>query len=89
MDCPKCNGVTYNELQNRSYKAGEVVDVSLCLDCGFEFYQVSEKYTIDTESPIEEMSQTIEEDAEHIEPIKKKTEYRLPYYSSMSVVYPS
>ena len=90
MDCPKCGGETENELEHSYFKADEVNDVSRCLDCGFEFYQVyrkhgkwrewhehtgvSERYTNDMESPTEEMSQT---------------EYRLPYYSSTSVVYPS
>jgi hypothetical protein len=90
MDCPKCNGETESELQYNNFKADEVVDVSRCSDCGFEFYQTyrkhrkwrewhertgaSERYTKDMESPTEEMSQT---------------EYRLPHYSSTSVVYPS
>lgn len=82
-----CNLYT---VERSFFKVGEVYDVSRCLDCGFEFYEVyrkqgkwkrwyesagvSERYTNDMESPTEEMSQT---------------EYRLPYYSSTSVVYPS
>lgn len=89
MDCPKCDGEKENELQHSYFKADEVVDFSHCLNCGFKFYQVyrkygsggtgmnipeHERYTNDMKSPTKEMSQT---------------EYRLPYYSSTSVVYPS
>jgi uncharacterized Zn finger protein len=90
MNCPKCGGETESELQHSHFKADEVNDVSRCLNCGFEFYQVyrkhgkwrewdehagvSERYTNDMEPQTEEMGQT---------------EYRLPHYSSTSVVYPS
>jgi hypothetical protein len=105
MDCPKCNGETESELEHSSFKADEVNDVSRCLDCGFEFYQiyrkhgkwkkwyesvgVSERHANDMESPRKEVSQTIERHAGHMEPLRKKSEYRLPSYSSTSVVYPS
>ena len=110
MDCLKCNGETESEIERSFFKIGCFTlftksDVSRCLDCGFEFYQiyrkhgkwkkwyesvgVSERYTNDMESPTEEMSQTIEGSTEHLQPSRKKTEYRLPYYSSTSVVYPS
>ena len=90
MTCPKCNGETESEIQHSSFKVDEVNDVSRCLNCGFKFYQVyrrhgkwkewhehtgvSERHTNEMESPTEKMNQT---------------EYRLPYYSSTSVVYPS
>jgi hypothetical protein len=105
MDCPKCNGETESKVEHSYIKADEVVDVSHCLNCGFKFYQVcrkhgkwkkwyegsgvSERYVNDMESLREEMSQTMERYADHTEPIRKRTEYRLPSYSSTSVVYPS
>ena len=105
MDCPKCNGETESEIQHSSFKVNEVNDVSRCLDCGFEFYEVyrkqgkwkrwyesaggSERYINDMESPREGMSQTTERHEQDMKPLRKKTEYRLPSYSSTSVVYPS
>jgi hypothetical protein len=72
MDCPICYGETENELQHSYFKADEVNDVSRCLNCGFEFYQiyrkhgkwkkwyehtgVSERFTNDMEPPTEEVS---------------------------------
>lgn len=62
-------------------------DVSRCLNCGFEFYEVyrkhgkwrewhehtgvSERYTNDME-PTEEVSKTIEGSTEHLQPLRKK-----------------
>ena len=105
MNCPKCNGETESELQDSCFKADEVYDVSRCLNCGFKFYQVyrkhgkwkewhehagvSESYTNDMESPREEMNPTTDKYAEHVEPLREKTEYGLPCYSSTSVVFPS
>jgi hypothetical protein len=44
MNCPKCNGEAESEIQHSDFKVGEVVDVSRCLDCGFEFYEVYRKH---------------------------------------------
>ncbi|NAL78040.1 hypothetical protein [Nitrososphaera sp. AFS] len=95
-----CNLYT---VERSFFKVGEVYDVSRCLDCGFEFYEVyrkqgkwkrwyesagvSERYTNDMESPRQEMGQTIERYAEDMKHLRKKTEYRLPSYSSTSMVY--
>lgn len=46
------------------------------------------RYTNDMEFLKEVMSQTMEGRAEHMGPLRKKTGYRLPYYSSSFVVYP-
>ncbi len=105
MDCPKCNGETESEIERSFFKVGEVYDVSRCLDCGFEFYEVyrkqgkwkrwyesagvSERYINDMESPREGMSQTTERHEQDMKPLRKKTEYKLPSHSSTSVVYPS
>lgn len=105
MNCPKCDGETESEIERSFFKVGDVYDVSRCLNCGFEFYEIYrkqgkwkkwyesvgafERKTNDMESPREEISQTAEGYTEHTEPLRKKTEYRLPSYSSSSVVYPS
>lgn len=105
MDCPKCNGETESEVERSYFKTDEVIDVSRCLDCGFQFYQVYrkhgkwkewydnigvfERYANSMESLREEMSQTMESYAEHMEPLREKHGYKLPSYSSTSVVYPS
>jgi uncharacterized Zn finger protein len=44
MDCPKCSGETESELEHSYFKADEANDVSRCLNCGFEFYQVYRKH---------------------------------------------
>jgi hypothetical protein len=43
MICPKCNGETESEIQHSSFKVNEVNDISRCLNCGFEFYQIYRK----------------------------------------------
>lgn len=39
MDCPKCDRETEREIERTFFKIGELVDVSRCLDCKFEFYE--------------------------------------------------
>jgi hypothetical protein len=87
MNCPKCNGETESEIQHSYFKVGEVVDVSRCLNCGFKFYEVYRKH-----GNWKEWHEDVREFDRYtndMETLREKIEYKLPVYSSTSVVCPS
>ena len=43
MNCPKCDVETESEIQRSGFIASEVNEISRCLKCRFEFYEVYRK----------------------------------------------